>query len=137
MNPEVSGNGMAALLYNLLGGTFLTVCLALMPLSFALSILHYRLWDVDVVISPYKDDYLFYGSSMKLLEYLAAGKATVSPALGQIKELIADGYNGLLHEPGDYPALTRKLSELIENPDMRRQLGINARRTIERGWTWE
>jgi glycosyltransferase involved in cell wall biosynthesis len=92
---------------------------------------------MDLAISPYRDDYLFYGSSMKLLEYMAAGKAVLFPALGQIKELIADGYNGRLHEPGDYPDLTGKLLELIENGPWRRQLGANARRTIERGWTWD
>lgn len=92
---------------------------------------------MDLVISPYKDDYLFYGSSMKLLEYMAAGKAVLFPALGQIKEVIADGYNGLLHEPGDYAAMTGKLLELIGNRRWRQQLGANARRTIERGWTWD
>lgn len=92
---------------------------------------------MDLVISPYKDDYLFYGSSMKLLEYMAAGKAILFPALGQIKELIADGYNGMIHEPGDYPAMTGKLLALIENDQLRRQLGVNARRTIESGWTWD
>jgi glycosyltransferase involved in cell wall biosynthesis len=92
---------------------------------------------MDIVISPYKDDYLFYGSSMKLLEYMAAGKAVLFPALGQIKEVIAEGYNGLLHEPGDYGAMTGKLLELIGNRRLRRQLGANARRTIEGGWTWD
>ena len=86
---------------------------------------------MDIVISPYKDDYLFYGSSMKLLEYMAAGKAVLFPALGQIKEVIADGYNGRLYEPGDYRTMTGKLLELIENDDLRRQLGANARLTIE------
>lgn len=92
---------------------------------------------MDLVISPYKSDYLFYGSSMKLLEYLAAGKAVVFPALGQIKELIADGYNGRLYEPEDFAALTAELLELMEDQPQRQRLGANARRTIERGWTWE
>jgi len=92
---------------------------------------------MDLVISPYKDDYLFYGSSMKLLEYMAAGKALLFPALGQIKELIADGYNGMLHEPGDYAAMRHKLLILLENRSLRQQLGAQARQTIENGWTWE
>lgn len=92
---------------------------------------------MDLVISPYKSDYLFYGSSMKLLEYLAAGKAAVFPALGQIKELIADGYNGRLYEAEDLAALTAELLELIDDQPQRRRLGTNARRTIELGWTWE
>jgi glycosyltransferase involved in cell wall biosynthesis len=94
---------------------------------------------MDIVLSPYRDDYLFYGSSMKLLEYLAAGKVVVAPALGQIKELIADGYNGMLYEPGTgaFDTLTDRLHELIGNRALRRQLGVNARKTIERNWTWD
>jgi glycosyltransferase involved in cell wall biosynthesis len=92
---------------------------------------------MDIVISPYKEDYLFYGSSMKLLEYMAAGKAVVFPALGQIKEVICDGYNGRLYDPGDDDAMAGKLQELIENKDLRRCLGANARLTIEDHWTWD
>jgi glycosyltransferase involved in cell wall biosynthesis len=92
---------------------------------------------MDIVISPYKEDYLFYGSSMKLLEYMAAGKAVVCPALGQIKELVCDGYNGMLYEPGDRDSMGIKLLELIPNAELRRQLSTNARLTIENNWTWQ
>jgi glycosyltransferase involved in cell wall biosynthesis len=91
---------------------------------------------MDVAICPYKEDYLFYNSPMKLLEYLAAGKLVLAPALGQIKELVMDGYNGMLYEPGDPDALERKFQEAIGSemlPEMRR----NARKTIERNWTWD
>jgi glycosyltransferase involved in cell wall biosynthesis len=92
---------------------------------------------MDVVLCPYRGDYLFYGSSMKLLEYLAAGKATLATALGQIKEIVTDGYNGLLFETDDHVGMQQKLLALIENEDLRLSLGRNARRTIENGWTWE
>src|SRR5262245_14586264 len=92
---------------------------------------------MDIVLCPYRGDYLFYGSSMKLLEYLAAGKATLATALGQIKELIVDGYNGMLFEAEDHAGMQQKLLTLIEDEDLRRRLGINARRTIEQGWTWD
>ena len=92
---------------------------------------------MEIVISPYKEDYLFYGSSMKLLEYLAGGKPTIFPALGQIKEVIADGYNGMLYQPGEQETMGQKLRELIAGQELRRQLGFNARKTIERNWTWD
>jgi glycosyltransferase involved in cell wall biosynthesis len=92
---------------------------------------------MDIVISPYRDDYLFYGSSMKLLEYMAGGKAVLFPALGQIKEVLADGYNGMLYEPGDQETMGQKLQELISNPELRARLGVNARQTIDRNWTWD
>jgi glycosyltransferase involved in cell wall biosynthesis len=92
---------------------------------------------MDIVIGPYKEDYLFYGSSMKLLEYMAAGKAALFPALGQIKEVVCDGYNGRLYEPGDHDTMACKLLELIEHEDLRLQLGARARLTIENHWTWD
>lgn|SRR5574341_1139488 len=91
----------------------------------------------EIALCPYGGAYLFYNSSMKLLEYMAAGKATVATALGQIKEVISDGHNGLLFEWGDYRALENKLLRLIQDDAFRRHLGENARRTIEQGWTWE
>ncbi|MFZ5452660.1 MAG: glycosyltransferase family 4 protein [Thermodesulfobacteriota bacterium] len=91
---------------------------------------------MDLVISPYREDYLFYGSSMKLLEYMAAGKVVLAPALGQIKELVVDGYNGMLYEPGEPGALELKLQELIDSGRLP-QMGLNARKTIERNWTWD
>lgn len=92
---------------------------------------------MDVVISPYKEDYLFYGSSMKLLEYMAAGKAVLFPALGQIKELVCDSHNGMLYQPGDRDTMGSKLLELVTDEDLRRRLGAMARQTIERNWTWD
>lgn len=92
---------------------------------------------MDIVISPYKEDYLFYGSSMKLLEYMAAGKAIIFPALGQIKEVVCDGCNGMLYEPGDHHTMFHKLLELIGNEELRARLGARARLTIENHWTWD
>jgi glycosyltransferase involved in cell wall biosynthesis len=91
---------------------------------------------MDIVICPYREDYLFYNSSMKLLEYMATGKAVLAPALGQIKELVVDGYNGMLYEPGAPDAFERKLQELLGSGTLP-EMGINARKTIERNWTWD
>ncbi len=92
---------------------------------------------MDILISPYRDDYLFYGSSMKLLEYMAVGKPTVITALGQIKELVHDGCNGMLYEPGDYRAMAAKLETLARDRELRRAMGMRARETVQRDWTWE
>lgn len=92
---------------------------------------------MDIVVSPYRHEYLFYNSPMKLLEYMAMGKATVSTALGQIKEVVADGINGMLYEPGNYASMGAKLLELVRTPKLRQQLGLNARKTIEDNWTWD
>jgi glycosyltransferase involved in cell wall biosynthesis len=92
---------------------------------------------MDIVIAPYLGNYLFYGSSLKVLEYMACGKATVATALGQIREQILDGHNGMLFEWRDYAAFARALAALAADRDLRDRIGRAARATIERGWTWE
>jgi glycosyltransferase involved in cell wall biosynthesis len=92
---------------------------------------------MDVAISPYRADYLFYGSSMKILEYMAAGKVVLAPALGQIRELVVDRFNGLLYEGGDFASFGVQLAELLREPGLRTRLGTAARSSIESGWTWD
>ena len=41
----------------------------------------------------------FYGSSLKLFEYMAAGKASVTPAYRPFSEVVEHGKDGLLFEP--------------------------------------
>jgi glycosyltransferase involved in cell wall biosynthesis len=92
---------------------------------------------MDVAICPYRGDYLFYGSALKPLEYMAAGKALVAPALGQIKELVHDGFNGILHAWDDDRAMSDAVVRLLRDSGLRARLGANARKTIEQGWTWD
>ncbi len=92
---------------------------------------------MNVTICPYRGDYLFYGSALKPLEYMACGKAVVAPALGQIKELIHDGCNGLLYTWDNPEEMASKVISLLEDPGLRQALGASARRTIEGGWTWD
>lgn len=92
---------------------------------------------VDVGISPYRGDYLFYGSALKPLEYMSAGITPLAPSLGQLRELITDGYNGMLYKWDDFEEFAAKLTQLIDNPSLRRSLGASARKTVEKGWTWD
>jgi len=62
-HPLFADQGMVTLLFNVIMFTVLVVCLAVMPLAFAFSILHYRLWDVDELISRL----LVYGGVTGLL----------------------------------------------------------------------
>jgi hypothetical protein len=49
--PFVSRSGLPNLLYRLIGTPLYLVCLLLVPLCVAFSILRYRLWDVDIFIN--------------------------------------------------------------------------------------
>ena len=88
--------------------------------------------DVAVVA----DDRTGVASPMKLLEYMAMGRAVVAPQLDNIRDLISDGVSGLLFTPGDAVDLRAVLCRTAANAALRELLGQNARRTVERERTW-
>ena len=49
---------------------------------------------------------------------------------GSIDELITTGYNGLLAKRGDILDFAEKMKLLLENPELRRDMGKHARETI-------
>jgi glycosyltransferase involved in cell wall biosynthesis len=78
-----------------------------------------------------------YASPLKLIEYMAAGLAVIAPDQPNLREVLADGENGLLFPVGDGPALRSRLEQLAADPALRRRLGERARATVvERDLTW-
>ena len=65
----------------------------------------------------------FEGQPLALLEGMARGLALVSTQVGGIPDLIEDGVSGRLVPPGDTPALTAALDEVLNDPDARQRLG--------------
>jgi glycosyltransferase involved in cell wall biosynthesis len=92
----------------------------------------------DVAVAPYLEnpELGLWGSPMKLFEYMACGAAIVATSLGQITEVMQDGDNGLLVPPSDVPALAQAMLKLIENPDLRKQIGRQARHDAEEKFSW-
>ena len=66
---------------------------------------------------------------MKLLQYMALGKAAVASPVGANEEIVRDGVNGLLADTDERWEST--LVRLLEGPDLRARLGESARRTVE------
>ncbi len=92
---------------------------------------------MDIVIAPYPEMSLWYPSPMKVFEYMASGKAVVASAVGQIKEIIQDGYNGYLFHSNDPDDLVHKVINLIQSPHLIKKMGHNARKTILDKYTWK
>ena len=65
------------------------------------------------------------GTSLSLLEAMAAGCAVVATNVGGLTDIVLDGYNGLLIQP-DENELHKAICRLIENPSLRHQLAHNA-----------
>jgi glycosyltransferase involved in cell wall biosynthesis len=74
---------------------------------------------------------------LKILESMASGVAVVASDVPPVRELIRDRENGWLVHPERPAELARALRVLLEHPPLARQLGANARTTIEERYTWE
>lgn len=63
---------------------------------------------------------------MSVIEAMAAGLPTISTTVGGIPELINDGEDGLLVQPGDIDALAKGISFLVNNDQARYEMGRRA-----------
>lgn len=68
---------------------------------------------------------------LAIIESFAMGKPVVGSDLEPIQEIVDDGTDGLLFEPSNIEALTEKIQYLIDRPNLRRDMGVNARRKAE------
>jgi glycosyltransferase involved in cell wall biosynthesis len=94
----------------------------------------------DILVSPHvpmPDGTPFFGSPTKLFEYMAMGKAIVASALDQIAEVLEIGKTALLVEPGSCQDLAAAIERFAADPQLRRQLGRNARATVLARHTWQ
>ena len=73
----------------------------------------------------------FEGLPLALLEAMAAGLPVVATTVGGVPEVLTDGVDGLLVEPGDAGALQVALGKLLADPALARQLGARARLRAE------
>ncbi len=71
------------------------------------------------------------GLPMSLIEGLATGLPIISTPVGGIPELIMDGKNGYLIEPGNIPELVNRLEYLATHPETCRQMGRLSREMAE------
>lgn len=79
---------------------------------------------LDVVVSPSTKP---EGFGQSIVEAMLAGKAVIASAAGGPTELIEDGVTGRLVPPGDVLALTRAISELLDDPAEAAAMGRRAR----------
>jgi glycosyltransferase involved in cell wall biosynthesis len=92
---------------------------------------------MDVAVAPYNWKEDFYGSPLKLFEYMAAGKATVAASIGQIEEVIEHGKTGWLYPSGNHEQLAHGLSSLLYTPALSSAISSAAREKILSNHTWK
>lgn len=78
-----------------------------------------------------------YASPLKLMEYMAAGRAIIAPDAPNIRETLSPNDAHLVPE-GDMNAIFAALDSLVEDPSRRAGLGAAAKASLLRqGLTWD
>jgi glycosyltransferase involved in cell wall biosynthesis len=91
---------------------------------------------MDVAVAPYPRIEPFHFSPMKVIEYMAAGRAVVTVALGELESLVAGGERALAYEPGDVASLARAIDQCLADDALRAKLGVSAREWVQRERSW-
>lgn len=73
-----------------------------------------------------------YASPLKLMEYLAMGKAIVAPTTPNLLEVLTDDLNAAMFDANDSTGLESALTRLCADENLRIRLGEGARATIDR-----
>jgi len=77
------------------------------------------------------------GLPISCLEAMAVGVPVIATHIGGVKELIKDGKNGLLVEPGNALQLAEAILKLVDEPLLAKHLAEQARLDIMRDFTLE
>jgi glycosyltransferase involved in cell wall biosynthesis len=70
------------------------------------------------------------------LEGMAAGKPVIATDVGGLRTIVRDRETGYLVPPLDAKSLKEKLEILLDNPQLRIQMGRRARQVVEQEYTW-
>jgi len=80
----------------------------------------------DVFVLPSVSE----GLPLTILEAMAAGRPVISTRVGGIPEVIEDGVNGLLVNPGDASGLARAIEYITGDEEISRRMGGQARERV-------
>lgn len=86
-----------------------------------------QLLQADVLVQPS----MFEGLPMAVLEAMAHGLTIIATPVGSVADAVEHEVTGLLVPPGEVQPLTDALVRVLDDAELRRQLGLGARRKFE------
>jgi len=92
------------------------------------------LFGIDIGLAPAIDDPWSRGKcGLKIIQYLAAGRAVVCTPVGVAREMVTDGETGLwARSPAEW---INQIGRLMEDPKLRRTLGAAGRKVVEKTYS--
>ncbi len=88
--------------------------------------------DCDLLALPSRNE----GWGLSLMEAMACSKPVVATRVGGIPELVTDGLEGLLVEPGDLRGLSDAICGLLSDPGARERMGRAGRERVK-AFSWD
>lgn len=88
---------------------------------------------MDVFVMPS----LTETTSLATMEAMSCGLTVVSTKVGNIRYYIKEGFNGIFFPKENADVLAARIEKLIKNKKLRKKLGLNARKTIKKLYSWE
>jgi PEP-CTERM/exosortase A-associated glycosyltransferase len=93
---------------------------------------------IDIMVYPrYSMRLTELVTPLKPLESMAMGKPIVASDIGGHRELIQNGYSGILFKAGDASSLAATLEHLLNNADLRNRLAAQGSDWVRRNHSWE
>ncbi|MAG39179.1 hypothetical protein CMO90_03770 [Candidatus Woesearchaeota archaeon] len=90
----------------------------------------------DVCVAAFEDNNITKCKSpLKIVEYMASGKAIVASRVGEVPKMLKD--SGIIVKPGDEKALAKGIITLLKDKSLRTKLGEKARKRAEEEYNWE
>ena len=106
------------------------------PLEHNNALGHIARADVCVSLLSLKIENYQYSYPIKLLEYMAMGRAIISTDTEAVRKIVEHGRTGILIEPYNVEALTDALEQLHQDNGLRDSLGRNAIESMK-DFSWE
>ncbi|OQX20368.1 MAG: hypothetical protein BWK75_04915 [Candidatus Altiarchaeales archaeon A3] len=87
----------------------------------------------DIFVNPSYSE----GLPTSVLEAMSVGVPTIATDVGGTMEVVKDYETGFLIEPKNTKQLEERILELISNPQLREDIGRNARLYVKENFSWE
>ncbi len=90
----------------------------------------------DVVVASFENNsQVSCKSPLKVVEYMASGKAIVASRVGEVPHMIGD--SGLLTDPENNSEMAKAIERLLDDSELRQELGRKARLRAETTFNWQ
>lgn len=90
-----------------------------------------------VVLHPGQGNEYVHSLPVKLFEYMAVGLPVIASDFPLWKEIIESNHCGLTVEPRNPKKIAQAIEYLLNNPELRREMGENGKKAVIETYNWE